>query len=177
MMGQYVEVVIESKCFIVLKLREGAVRVTERSWKTEYSVELGYSSIQWLVKVLEECLSKGKKEVYSATRNGFSSLIAQRCVNRRGRFLEISEYNQGGRRNVICIPEGDNGGGWRKMREKLKEKGMDGSKRVGVHGGGGRNLGSGALRHKNWSYKEALSVNINQRQGWCELARWRWELA
>ncbi|KAF5475611.1 hypothetical protein F2P56_007403 [Juglans regia] len=145
MMGCAIEVVIESKCFILSKFGDDGLRVTKRSWKIEQMVMLGHSSIQWLEKVLEESLSRGKKEVYSATRGGFCSMIAQRCANRRVRYLQILEYNQGGRRN---------------MREVLLEQGKEVTKVGGLSGGGHRNHGQGALRHHAQSYKEALSTSM-----------------
>lgn len=49
------------------------------------------------------------------TFKGNHKLIAQHCSNGRGMFMAPVEYRAGGRHKFIFIPEGKEGGGWRRM--------------------------------------------------------------
>jgi hypothetical protein len=62
--------------------------------------------------------------------------ILQRRGNAHGRFLELSEYGNGGRRTFVILPEGRDGCGWANCLAQLRKleimiRKLLGGKRVG----------------------------------------------
>ncbi|KAF5466327.1 hypothetical protein F2P56_016265, partial [Juglans regia] len=150
-MGLKREVVVESKLFTLVK--EGdSVCITEKGWKRKQELVIEKSTTQWLVKSLEACSSGTKQDFYSTIREGGCCYLAQKCYNSRGYYLVVAEYKEGGRRSLILIPEGQEGRGWRRVKEALVECVEEGSLRGG-HYGGADWKPQVETRH---SYKEAL---------------------
>lgn len=108
------ELVVESKLIVLVK-EGGNLCISEQGWKAKHEVLVGLNTTKWFVKVLEECLRGGKKEVYSVIRESYQSFVDQRCGNSRGRYLSIAEYDQAGRKVLLCFPEGEDGWGWRRL--------------------------------------------------------------
>jgi hypothetical protein len=46
-------------------------------------------------------------------RYNLKLLIVRRGGNQAGRFLEVASFAIGGRKGFICLPEGQDGRGWR----------------------------------------------------------------
>ncbi|KAF5447553.1 hypothetical protein F2P56_033099 [Juglans regia] len=153
-MGSFWELVIEAKIFSIMR-EGGLIRIIERGRRFKQEVLMGLSTAQWLERVLEESEMGVKKDYYSSTREGYRSFIAQRCSNKRGRFLEIAVYAEGGRRSLILIPEEEGGRGWRRLREVLRKATLLGRKSAGY---------GDDIQRRQWgketqvkSYKEALT--------------------
>lgn len=95
---------IELKLFKVA--RDGRwVHITERGWKFVKRLRLELATTRWFIKTLEDCLKMGRKEFYTAHREGDRSFITQRCSNSQGVFMALVVYKQGGHRNCIFIPK------------------------------------------------------------------------
>ncbi|KAG2672218.1 hypothetical protein I3760_13G030000 [Carya illinoinensis] len=88
-------------------------------------MRLEFATARWFSLALENCLTGGKKDFYTAHRDGDRGYIAQRGSNNQGAFMALVEYSRGGRRNCIFIPEERDGKGWRKLIELLKEGGRE----------------------------------------------------
>ncbi|XP_040994180.1 uncharacterized protein LOC121240725 [Juglans microcarpa x Juglans regia] len=61
---------------------------------------------------------------------------------------------------MLCIPECENGWGWRKLREASVEQGKEKTKEGGLHGGAKPSDGRGKLKHYERSNKEVLATSI-----------------
>lgn len=72
---------------------------------------MGLGTAQWLERTLEDCAKDERNDFYTSIREGYQSVIAQRCSNNHGRFLEVAVYGDGGHQNFILIPEEEGGRG------------------------------------------------------------------
>lgn len=52
---------------------------------------------------------------------GSHGFLAQRCMNKAGRYVVVTEYGERSRRGVIMIPEGSDGDGWKSLVECFQE--------------------------------------------------------
>lgn len=72
-------IAIESKVFEVR--RDGReVLFTKKGWKVVKSLSLGLDTARWFSRALEGSLKTGRKEFYTAHREGGRGFIAQWCV-------------------------------------------------------------------------------------------------
>jgi hypothetical protein len=62
----------------------------------------------------------GDQDFVKSFREGSKLLIAHRCENKVGRFLEAAAFGLGGRKGFILIPKGHRGWGWHKFFGMLK---------------------------------------------------------
>jgi hypothetical protein len=70
------------------------------------------SASNWLVDSLEEvCLISVKVDFAKSYREEGKALMVHRGGNKASRFLQVGIYIEGGRKGVICIPEGRSGNG------------------------------------------------------------------
>lgn len=68
-MGFANAVSIELKIFEVV--RDGRwVHITERGWKFVKRLRLELAATRWFIKALEDCLKLGRREFYTAHREG-----------------------------------------------------------------------------------------------------------
>jgi hypothetical protein len=73
----------------------------------------------------------GESGFHQVLPGGGKALMVHRGGNKASRFLQVGIYIEGGRKGVICIPEGRSGNGWRRFVNELrqflssKEKGLD----------------------------------------------------
>lgn len=81
-------------------------------------VKMAFNMAQWLSKSLENSVSKN--DFYSFVREGHRIFFTQRLSNSRGRYMAVSEYGDGRRRNSIIL-EDKEGQGWSKMASQLRE--------------------------------------------------------
>ena len=154
-MAWYRELVIESKLLVFAKEGDD-FRISKQGWKVNHKVVVGRNTLLWLAKVLEDCLRGGKQDVYSVVREGYQSFVGQRCENSRGRYLSIPEYDQAGRRSLLCFPEGKNGWGWKSLKSNAVEMAQPRSANVeAVRGAGRSNEGRGP-RTLNRTFSEVL---------------------
>lgn len=98
-------------------------------------IRLGKVMVQWFIRILEECLRGGMKEMYVTSREDDRSFIAHRCSNARCRFMALVEYGDGGRCNFTFIPEDMEGRGWRRMAAAMRE--LISKEKDVKHNGGG----------------------------------------
>lgn len=146
-MGFARELVIESKLFTVV--REGGLnRIFERVRRFKQELLLGLGTAKWLRRALEDCAISERRDFYASIREGHRSVIAQRCSNNWGRFMEVAAYGEGNRRSCIILPEGEGARGWRRMEEVLLEATMEDRDNVGFEGG---------LQKKTWKKTEGVS--------------------
>lgn len=87
----------------------------------ERDICLGLGTARWFSKALKDCLKAGRKEFYSAHREGVRGYNALRRSNSRGCFMALVEYGEGGNWSFIFIQEDRDGRGWRKLSEALWE--------------------------------------------------------
>ena len=66
----------------------------------------------WLVDTMEVA-SQVKDEIAKSSHEGDKVLMVNGGVNKAGRFLEVSVYAKGSRKEVLWLPEGRYGRGWR----------------------------------------------------------------
>ncbi len=65
--------------------------------------------------------SKNATDTFVHTfHEGDTVFIVQRCSNHKGHYILVQETHKGGRRGLIIIPEGWNGGGWRGFVYELR---------------------------------------------------------
>jgi hypothetical protein len=68
---------------------------------------VGHQCFAWLVAAVEEVVqSLMKKEFVKSCREAEKALMVRRGGNKAGRFLEVSVYEEGGRKGIIWIPKG-----------------------------------------------------------------------
>jgi hypothetical protein len=104
---------VDSKSFEFRFEVSGGVRLAERSGHLFRGVTLGWSSLVWLIQVVER-LSKGEEDndKWRTFRLGSTVYVVLRRKNKYGQFIELSEYVGGGRRSYVVISEGSDGKGW-----------------------------------------------------------------
>jgi hypothetical protein len=73
----------------------------------------------WLAKTVEAACQV-KEDVANSYREGDKVLMVHGGANKAGRFLEVSEYAEGGRKGVLWLPEGRFGRGWRRFAGELR---------------------------------------------------------
>jgi hypothetical protein len=73
----------------------------------------------WLVETVEAACQV-KEDVARSYREGDKVLMVHGGANKAGRFLEVSEYAEGGRKGVLWLPEGRFGRGWRRFAGELR---------------------------------------------------------
>jgi hypothetical protein len=104
---------VEAKTF-TFSVAEGAygIRVVERRKGHSGVVFLSFQCAEWLVSTVE-VLSRTPvdSEFVKSYREGTEVFILRKGGNNSGRFLELAVYAVGGRKGLILIPEGREGGG------------------------------------------------------------------
>ena len=72
---------------------------------------MGPRSVAWLIVTIEEMMrTDGAEDLINSNRQASKVLTFRRGGNRDGWFLMVSNQVVGGRRNVIVVPEGREGG-------------------------------------------------------------------
>jgi hypothetical protein len=85
-------------------------------------VVLSPQCFEWLVSTLEVLLGlPDEQDFVKFLREGSKILIARRCENKAGHFLEASSFGMGGQKGFILIPEGRRGWGWHKFSGELRK--------------------------------------------------------
>ncbi|GLT60936.1 hypothetical protein SLA2020_336750, partial [Shorea laevis] len=113
---------VEAKSFEFRSaIGDGSVRLAERSRGLFRAVHLSRMSFGWFVSSMEALRVEGDaKEFCRTVRVGTTVHILHRRGNKYGRFLELSEYGDGGRRSFVILPEGRKGSGWAKCLSQLR---------------------------------------------------------
>jgi hypothetical protein len=113
---------VEAKSFEFRSaIGDGSVRLAERSRGLFRAVHLSRLSIGWFVSSMEALRVEGDTKEFCRTfRVGTTVHILHRRGNQHGRFLELSEYGDGGRRSFVILPEGRKGSGWAKCLSQLR---------------------------------------------------------
>ncbi|KAF5482309.1 hypothetical protein F2P56_002891 [Juglans regia] len=138
-------VVIEQKSFEVV--REGRwLFLTEKGRKFVISMRMELATARWFSKALEDGRNARRKGFYASHREGDRGFMVQRCANFQGEFMVMEEYQGGGRRRCILVPDEKDGRGWWKLAELLRE----------ASGSGGQAPPAAMKTLKPASYKEAL---------------------
>jgi predicted Ser/Thr protein kinase len=74
---------------------------------------LGSKCSVWLVDVVEEVMGAQRKEDFARSfRDEVRMLKVRMGSNQAGSFLEVAVFIEGGRKEVIRLPEGHGGWGW-----------------------------------------------------------------
>jgi hypothetical protein len=112
---------VESKSY---KLRYGDgnhfVKFTE--WgKANLSTDImGITRAIWLSKMMNELVPETTGiGACRDNRERDSVMFLQKRMNKYGKYMEITEFGQGGRRGFIVIPEGSESQGWRQCISQL----------------------------------------------------------
>lgn len=113
---------VEAKSFEFRSaIGDGSVRLAERSRGLFRAVHMSRQSIGWFVSSMDTLRLEGEvKEFCKTFRVGNTVHILHRRENQHGRFLDLSEYGDGGRRSFVIIPEGRKGSGWAKCLSQLR---------------------------------------------------------
>jgi hypothetical protein len=74
---------------------------------------MGRYGAVWMVNMIDKLRMADRREDFVAKFDESSrAFLAQRCANKRGRFLMIAQYGDRRRKGVVMVPEGANGEGW-----------------------------------------------------------------
>jgi hypothetical protein len=106
---------VESKSYELRSVGgNGLVRLTEWGKGQIRSVELGFTRLVWLHKVMEE-LVPGTVELGACRshRVGESVIVFQKRGSKYGKFMKITEFGCGRTHSYIVLPEGRDSCGWR----------------------------------------------------------------
>ncbi|KAB1203319.1 hypothetical protein CJ030_MR8G012801 [Morella rubra] len=104
---------IESKDFQVTIRENGELQFSEWSPKSVNAIHMGKYGAMWMVNMSDKLMEIAPEVDFASKFNESSrGFLAQRCLNKGGRYAVIVEY--GGRRKVgaVMVPEGKNGHGW-----------------------------------------------------------------
>jgi hypothetical protein len=130
---------VEAKSFeILFEFCVGdGIRLAEWSKGLFRAMFLSKASVEWFRKSMEELRQGREIQDFCRTfRVGSMVHILQWRGNAHGRFLELYEYGNGGRRMFVILPEGRDGCGWANCLAQFRklenyEKKAVGGKRVG----------------------------------------------
>jgi hypothetical protein len=107
---------VESKSFEFVLDSGGkslCLKIIERGLGSVCSVRLGHEGIFWLLSTIEGVASSvNSKGFFRKIRTARSVFLSQRSFNIHGTYLAIEEFNGGGRRGFILLPEGKEKWGW-----------------------------------------------------------------
>jgi hypothetical protein len=148
---------VESKEFeMLIKGGKTGVRIFERSKGKQRSIFLKRDELKWLAGTVKEVVKEETSKVFwDQSRAEYPRVIAQRRLNRHGRFLTIEEFEGSKRCGNILIPEGRSGQGW--IRSIL-ELGL--AKETLYEGREGKELMKAGVERGSKSYVEALGVSL-----------------
>jgi hypothetical protein len=112
---------VESKSY---ELRYGDgnhfVKFTEWGKANLSTVIMGITKAIWLSKMMNELvLETTGIGACRDHRERDSVMFLQKRMNKYGKYMEITEFGQGGRRGFIVIPEGSESQGWRQCISQL----------------------------------------------------------
>jgi hypothetical protein len=113
---------IEYKRFDLSKEGDGidSVSLFESGRYMRHSVSMGKKGARWLGKCIEENIARETEQAFIRTfRESDKGYVIQRFNNKHGRYLEITEYGQGGCKGRLAIPEGQSQSGWRGFNKEL----------------------------------------------------------
>jgi hypothetical protein len=98
------------------------IRIVERSRGLFRVMFLSKLSVGWFRRSMEKLRQGGEMREFCRTfRVGSTVHILQRRGNTHGRFLEFSEYGNGGRRAFVIILVGREGSGWANCLAQLRK--------------------------------------------------------
>ncbi|KAB1207900.1 hypothetical protein CJ030_MR7G024262 [Morella rubra] len=104
---------IESKEFQVSISARGVVKFSEWSLKSMNIVHMGKFGVCWLVNMSHSLLKAGTTSDFSSKFNESGcGFLAQRCLNKGGRYVAIVEYGGGRKVGAVMVPEGRYAHGW-----------------------------------------------------------------
>ncbi|KAB1208245.1 hypothetical protein CJ030_MR7G027342 [Morella rubra] len=112
---------IEAKEFQVTVLGNGVVKLSKWSWKALSSIFLGRFGAVWMVNMASRLQVDVNKEFVIKFNEASRAFIAQRCSNKVGRYVAIAEFGEGRRTEVVMIPEGNGGSGWKVLANVFQE--------------------------------------------------------
>ncbi|KAB1206533.1 hypothetical protein CJ030_MR7G000011 [Morella rubra] len=113
---------VEAKEFHVSVSVGGVVKLTEWSRKSVSAISFGKYGAVWVINMGERLMAANGDSSFVSKANDYSqALLAQRCVNKAGRYVAILEYGEGRRRGVVMVPEGKGGEGWRLLTGVFQE--------------------------------------------------------
>ncbi|XP_073063639.1 uncharacterized protein [Primulina eburnea] len=112
---------IEFKSFSLQLVYGGSmIRWCERTRNASYILVLDREESRWVSSILRLLILEPQSSVdFNRFRGRSATIIAQRFVNRRGRFLEISRYSSTGKKQNIIVPIGLKALGWMRISDIL----------------------------------------------------------
>lgn len=98
---------VESKSFSISILEGASMVRLEEKRKNLGAIVLSTQCFDWLASTLEILLGFPRDQDFvKSFREGSKLLIAHRCENKAGRFLEAAAFGLGGWKGFILIPKG-----------------------------------------------------------------------
>lgn len=104
---------VKVKEFVVSVTDSEFIKLSEWGSKVSDAICLGRYGAVWMMNMLDKLRMVDRMEDFVAKfKESSRAFLAQRCANKRGRFLMIAQYRERHRKGVVMVPEGANGEGW-----------------------------------------------------------------
>ena len=103
--------------------RKDPYHIIERWGNFCGSIWVSAMDLQWLTRVWDKlCKITDQPEgFFQSFRDGYRILEISCMKNKRGRFVELSDYHSGSQQGHIRIPEGKKRGGWDSFVKELRQ--------------------------------------------------------